>query len=126
MVSGAAGLAPEERAATDGSQFDARPAYIVKLAYQNTLRGSIPSSPRSAREISSTTCSPAELHNSNQLHLQNHRRLPVRLSRSVIRKLRRGPRLFRVPLSPMNIAVVVLAYCREMLTRCVEMVFCCL
>jgi hypothetical protein len=61
MVSGAAGLAPEERAATDGSQFDDRPAYIVKLAYQNTLRGSIPSSPRSAREISSTTCSPAEL-----------------------------------------------------------------
>ena len=47
--------------------------------------------------------------NSNQLHLQSHRRLPVRLSRFAIRKLRRHPRLFRVPLSPMNIAVVVLA-----------------
>lgn len=28
-------LAPEERAATDGGQFDDRPAYIVKLAHQN-------------------------------------------------------------------------------------------
>ena len=29
-------LAPEERAASDGGQFDDRPAYIVKLAYQKT------------------------------------------------------------------------------------------
>ncbi len=35
-ISGPAGLAPEERAATDGGQFDDRPAYIVKLAHQNT------------------------------------------------------------------------------------------
>ena len=35
-ISGADGLAPEERAATDGGQFDDRPAYIVKLAHQST------------------------------------------------------------------------------------------
>ncbi len=64
--------------------------------------------------------------NSNQLHLQSHRRLPVRLSRFAIRKLRRHPRLFRVPLSPINIAVVVLAYRGKMLTSRLEMVLCCL
>jgi hypothetical protein len=35
-ISGVAGLSPEERAATDGGQFDDRPAYIVKLAHQTT------------------------------------------------------------------------------------------
>jgi len=35
-ISRGAGLSPEERAATDGGQFDDRPAYIVKLAHQNT------------------------------------------------------------------------------------------
>jgi hypothetical protein len=34
-TSGVAGLSPEERAATEGGQFDDRPAYIVKLAHQN-------------------------------------------------------------------------------------------
>jgi hypothetical protein len=31
-----ADLAPEERAASDGGQFDDRPAYVVRLAYQNS------------------------------------------------------------------------------------------
>jgi hypothetical protein len=35
-ISKGAGLSPEEWAATDGGQFDDRPAYIVKLAHQNT------------------------------------------------------------------------------------------
>jgi hypothetical protein len=35
-ISGPAGLSPEERAASDGGQFDDRPAYIVKLAHQTT------------------------------------------------------------------------------------------
>jgi hypothetical protein len=35
-ISGPAGLSAEERAASDGGQFDDRPAYIVKLAHQTT------------------------------------------------------------------------------------------
>ncbi len=35
-ISRGVGLSPEERTATDGGQFDDRPAYIVKLAHQNT------------------------------------------------------------------------------------------
>src|SRR5260370_14326243 len=35
-ISRGADLSPEERAATDGGQFDDRPAYIVKLAHQTT------------------------------------------------------------------------------------------
>jgi arylsulfatase A-like enzyme len=35
-ITSGAGLAPEELAASDGGQFDDRPAYIVKLAHQNT------------------------------------------------------------------------------------------
>jgi hypothetical protein len=35
-ITSGADLAPEERAASDGGQFDDRPAYIVKLAHQNT------------------------------------------------------------------------------------------
>ena len=35
-ISGPDGLTPEERAATDNGHFDDRPAYIVKLAHQNT------------------------------------------------------------------------------------------
>jgi hypothetical protein len=35
-ISRGADLAPEERAASDGGQFDDRPAYIVKLAHQTT------------------------------------------------------------------------------------------
>jgi hypothetical protein len=35
-ITSGADLAPEERAASDGGQFDDRPAYIVKLAHENT------------------------------------------------------------------------------------------
>jgi hypothetical protein len=35
-ISGPAGLSPEERTASNGGQFDDRPAYIVKLAHQTT------------------------------------------------------------------------------------------
>jgi hypothetical protein len=35
-ITSEADLAPEERAASNGGQFDDRPAYIVKLAHQNT------------------------------------------------------------------------------------------
>jgi arylsulfatase A-like enzyme len=35
-ITSGADLAPEERAASDGGQFDDRPAYIVKLAHQTT------------------------------------------------------------------------------------------
>jgi hypothetical protein len=35
-ISKGSDLSPEERAATDNGQFDDRPAYIVKLAHQNT------------------------------------------------------------------------------------------
>jgi hypothetical protein len=35
-ISGPAGLSPEERAASDGGQFDDRPAYVVKMAHQTT------------------------------------------------------------------------------------------
>jgi hypothetical protein len=35
-ISRGADLVPEERAASDGGQFDDRPVYIVKLAHQNT------------------------------------------------------------------------------------------
>jgi arylsulfatase A-like enzyme len=35
-ISGPAGLSPEERTASDGGQFDDRPAYVVKMAHQTT------------------------------------------------------------------------------------------